>query len=331
MIKISIFKTLLNCCFLVIFSLSSVWAQCQLKKEIQSIHDAATLMNNVLIWSQQKKLNVYCHFEIGKKYFVLFLKNQRFDVLNHALEYINFSSKNMSKQDEQFKKCNMLNAYLGYLYQFNPDFLNTGFDPITFFDDKLSKECMDYQIISEKKILLKQAQLMQQYYHAMKQIIKNPTPEQFEIMFDILNNIEQTGLQKVPEMRTAYHTWQQYFVYLNQTDNAQSYHCRSLEMALNNLYQAQKKLPFLTDNRSACISYVNCQFDECQKTLPINISQLNMPDEYSNYLTTWRNNYDLALALCNNNAENPVPVVKQYVNQVKQHVKTNKKTIQTRY
>jgi len=296
------------CVFCYIGLSTNCSAKCHLADKIKSIHDGLHLLDQVTRWSNENQLNVSCYYEIGKGCFFLFVKQNEPVLLKKALDYLAFSVKNLSKNDPIYTECYALNAYLGFLYQFRPVFLNCGYEPVTYFINELAEDCLHYNIRVEKNKLLQLTHIMKNYYQAEKEIKQDPSPDSFEKMFDILADIKSWGLQNVSDMREAYKAWQQYFEHLTDTHKM---HCNSFEKALTALSRAKKELLFVKDNRSACGSFVNCRFYAFQDEVRKQISQRKTVNLQRDCLNIWQNYYQQAQMRCKNESINPVPEIKQ--------------------
>jgi len=290
------------------------FARCPMKNEIRSIHDSDLLLNKVSYWSKNKQLNANCYFEIGKSSFFLFVKTGQSDLLKNALNCLDFSTKNLSYNDSIYQQCDILNAYVSYLFQFKPDFSQRGYDPVMYLNNELKNDCIHYQISTEKKLLLKQTNIMKQYFQTEMILKTNPNKKRFENMLKILNDIEQMGILNVNKLRDAYHAWQQYFSQLTQIHKEPLIDCHAFVLPLKALYQAKKSLSFVKDNRNACKSYVNCQFNACLNEMKTKITQNNVKHfRYDGYLKKWRNNFNLAILKCEENKVYPVDEIDQYL------------------
>ena len=314
---LKIYFAILCFIFLLFGIFNNTDAKCNIKQEIRAIYNGNTLINRIPVWSKRNALNANCYYEIGRSCFFLFVKNHEQALLTNALDFLAFSSKNLSRHDSIYNQCHTLNAYVNFLYGFQPDFITSGYNPVTYLNDELAKDCIHYQITVEKEILFKQALIMNQYYHAAEVLQQNPSSNAFENMFHILASIKKMDTQKMTKIRAAYQSWQQYFFQLKQIHQKGIMDCHMYERAINALYLAKTILPFVKDNRNVCKSYAHCRFNACQNAMRNHFTKHSIAGfQYDEYLATWRKNYNHAIAICEENKQNPLAMINDYVNQV---------------
>jgi len=322
-------------CILLIIFPELLFSQCLLREEIRSIRDGIELLNHIPKWLKKNQLLVDGYYEIGKQCFILYAENHNAQLLNHSLKYVAYSSENLSVQDSVYHECCQLNYFLSFLYRFNNACVNKGFNPYEYLN-QFNIECKTKKIDIDYKFLVNLIHMMSRYYQTEKILKENLSPQAFDKMDTVLTSIDQLGIENASEMRMAYQSWRRYFSYLNRAiQEHKEKKCHLLEMSLNTLHLAQKKLSFAKDDRNVCIDYVNCRFNSCEIMVSKQLSRMDIQHlNNANIRKIWQKHLNLAIPLCNKKTDDLVKLINIYANQAKmgmeQMLKQSRKQIQTR-
>ncbi|MBF0452663.1 MAG: hypothetical protein HQK75_18315 [Candidatus Magnetomorum sp.] len=294
------------------------------------MHDVFFFEDLINGWQKKNLLDKYCYVSIGKKYFEFYEQDlTKKEHLTNAIKYLEYASKNLTISDQpEYRDCyktliisesyrtpprielvfkynnyvpedmlknstvlkNIINScsQTALAYKKNP--FNVSYPLPMMNDIDGLKETFDEkqkQLFNEIKEIYG---FVSTYQSELKLFEKTQSYDQVNKILAPILSLEEKRVSTAIDTVQAIKKLKQYYEQINSLNTSMTETCISLGDAIDNLSEAQKIFPFLTDTKNAnCLKEFACLSKEIQQ----NFIDL-MPDH------SQKNTFNQRLTRCQN-------------------------------